>query len=351
MTAARRDNDIDELIESVRLAYVPDFRSGVFDVQATPRGRELVLTGQTTHPEAVLALLQRLRTTGARPVDCIVRLPDPLLGGRHHALVRAAVAPLYAQPRLPAPQISQLVIGMRVEMLAREREWARIRAEDGYVGWIHNGYLQVGSEEWAYGWERGAAGESVVVLGADLLDEHGTVMGPLPWGARLVRHDGAYHLPDGRRGATLAGDVVAVTRLAEAFPQRGESVVRTARRWLGVPYLWGGVTLNGADCSGFTQAVMWMHGIALPRDSDLQARTGAPVEFDDTLDALHPGDLLYFAETGQRVSHVAIALGGPLIIHCALGNGGVCTDDLNGHAPLQRKLRTMLIAARRMLPD
>jgi gamma-D-glutamyl-L-lysine dipeptidyl-peptidase len=346
-----RDPAIDDLIEAVRLAYVPDFRSGVFDVQATPRGHELVLTGQSTHPDAVQDLLQRLRTSGVRTVDRVVRLPDPLLGGRHHALVRAAVAPLYAAPRLPAPQISQLVVGMRVEVLAREREWARIRGEDGYVGWIHDGYLQVGPEEWAYDWERGAAGESVLSLGADLLDEHGRIIVRLPWGGRLMRRDGSYHLPDGRCGVTVVGDVVPCDRLCEAFPQRGESVARTASRWFGVPYLWGGVTFNGVDCSGLTQSVMWVHGVALPRDSDLQARTGAAVALDDTLAALRPADLLYFADPGQRISHVAISLGGSLIIHSALGNGGVFIDDLNGHAPLQQKLRAMLVAARRMLPD
>ena len=73
-----RDDGIADLIEAVRLAHVPDFRSGVFDVQATPRGRDLVLSGQCTHPEAVQDLLHRLRTNGVRAIDQVVRLPDPL---------------------------------------------------------------------------------------------------------------------------------------------------------------------------------------------------------------------------------------------------------------------------------
>src|SRR5690606_11637370 len=119
----------------------------------------------------------------------------------------------------------------------------------------------------------------------------------------------------------------------------------------GAPYLWGGVTLNGVDCSGFTQAVMWMHGIALPRDSDLQERTGTGVSLGLDLDELRPGDLLFFAEKGARVSHVAISLGGPLIIHSALGNGGVHSNDLTGDDPLERKLAEMFVSARRLLPD
>jgi hypothetical protein len=341
----------DDLIDAVRHEHVPDFRSGIFDVRLQRRDGELVLIGQSTDAAAVEALIERLRAVGDDVADQVVRLPDPGLGSGRHAVIRAAIAPLHAERRLPAPQISQLVMGVRVEVLARERDWVRIRGEDGYIGWMHDGYLESGSEEWAYGWERSTTGESVVSLGAELADEEGRPFGSIPWGGRLVRLGSAYLLPDARRGAIVNGEVVDIDRLADWFPPRGESIVRTARRWLGAPYLWGGVTLNGVDCSGFTQAVMWMHGVALPRDSDLQAATGAQVPLDDDFSALRPGDLLYFAEPGERVSHVAFSLGGSLIIHAALSNGGVDLDDLAGVTPLQHRLRAMLVTARRMLPD
>ncbi|HEX2168508.1 MAG TPA: SH3 domain-containing protein, partial [Longimicrobiales bacterium] len=253
---------IDRTIESVRRQFVPDFRSGVFDVAAEEHDRKIVLRGQSTHSQAVDALVAMLRDQGLTAVDEVMRLPDEALGASRHALVRSAVAPVYAEPRLPAPQISQLVLGMRVELLSHADQWFRIRGEDGYIGWVYEGYLQAGDDDWAFSWERGDVAESVVSLGAELLDEDGRILARLPWGARLSRHSGAYHLPDGRCGAVANGDVVDVDRLGDWFPHRGESVARTARRWYGAPYLWGGVTLNGVDCSGFTQSVMWMHGIA-----------------------------------------------------------------------------------------
>ena len=317
------DATIDGVIDSVRREYVPDFRSGVFDVRAEKRGPAIVLQGQSTHPQAVSALLAQLREQGLTPVDEVMRLPDAALGADRHALVRSAIAPVYAEPRLPAPQISQLVLGMRVELLSHTAEWYRLRGEDGYIGWVYQGYLETGDDDWAFSWERGENGESVVSLGAELVDVDGRVLARLPWGARLSRHSGAFHLPDGRSGSVANGDVIDVDRLGDWFPHRGESVARTARRWYGAPYLWGGVTLNGVDCSGFTQAVMWMHAIALPRDSDLQERAGTPVTPGSGLAELRPGDLLFFAEQDARISHVAISLGGPIIIHSALGNGGV----------------------------
>ena len=350
-TRAAPDNSIAGVVEAVRRRYVPDFRSGVFDVIVEEHDGVVVLRGQSTHPDAVDALVSTLRERGIVATDEIKRLPDAALGAAHHALVRSAVAPVYAEPRLPAPQISQLVMGMRVELLSHARQWFRIRGEDGYIGWVYEGYLQAGDDDWAFAWERGRNGESVVSLGAELLDADGRVLARLPWGSRLSRHSGAYHLPDGRTGTVANGDVVDVDRLGDWFPHRGESVARTARRWYGAPYLWGGVTLNGVDCSGFTQAVMWMHGIALPRDSDLQERAGTGVPLDPDLNELRPGDLLFFAEEGARVSHVAISLGGPMIIHSALGNGGVHTNDLTGGEPLERKLAEMFVSARRLLSD
>ena len=174
------------------------------------------------------------------------------------------------------------------------------------------------------------------------------------YGMPVIRYrtgDLVRYLPDGRSGSVANGDVIDVDRLGDWFPHRGESVARTARRWYGAPYLWGGVTLNGVDCSGFTQAVMWMHAIALPRDSDLQERAGTPVTPGSGLAELRPGDLLFFAEQDARISHVAISLGGPIIIHSALGNGGVHINDLTGSEPFERKLAEMFVSARRLLAD
>src|SRR5690606_305789 len=200
--------------------------------------------------------------------------------------------------------------------------------------------------------ERGTGGEPVVSLGAELLGADGRVLCRLPWGARLIREaDGRLQLPDGRGGVLGAGEVVELERLPARFPPRGESVVRTARRWAGTPYVWAGVVPTGADCSGFVQSVFWMHGIALPRDSDMQAKAGAPLEPAEDFAALRPGDLLFFAESGERITHVALSLGGSRIIHSALSAGGVTEDDLNGDVERVVRLRGCFRLARRVLPD
>ena len=348
-------DDLQALIEAVRAERAPDPRTAVFEVRHEARPGGIALVGATTEAAAAEELLARaaLLLEGWTLLDEIVRLPDPELGKIRFGIVRAALAPVHAEPRVTAVQVSQYVLGQRVDLLSRSEAWWRVRGEDGYIGWVHRGYLETGDADWAGAWERGGGGEPLVSLGAELVDETGDVLARLPWGARAIRDpaSGRLRLPDGRTGAPGAGELVPEDSLAERFPPHGESVVCTARRWLGTPYVWGGVTPAGADCSGFVQSVYRLHGLALPRDSDLQARVGKEVEAQGDLAALRPGDLLFFSERPGRITHVAISLGGSRIIHSALSNGGVRINDLAGDLEAEARLRPLFVHARRVLPD
>ena len=105
-------------------------------------------------------------------------------------------------------------------------------------------------------------------------------------------------------------------------------VLNTADRYLGVPYVWGGNTPNGFDCSGFTKYVFAKNGVSLPRTSREQARVGDAVPLD--YGAMLPGDILLFAEPGEAVSHVAIYVGSGRIIHASSAAGEVSYLDLDG---------------------
>ncbi|HEY8379404.1 MAG TPA: SH3 domain-containing C40 family peptidase [Nannocystis sp.] len=343
----------DRLIAALVQERGLDPRTVVFDIHIEEREGRLVAAGATTSAGAVEELLARAAAEfHADVVDEVVRLPDPALGDQVHALVTAAIAPVHAEPRVSSTQVSQYVLGHRLDLLSRTDVWWRVRGEDGYIGWVHDGYLAVGSAEWAQAWERGQGGEPMVSLGAEITDEEGRRLGRLPWGARVIRNaPGWVRLPDGRQVVVAAGEVVEADRLTDWFPPRGESVVRTARRWYGTPYLWGGVTTCGADCSGFVQSIFWMHGIALPRDADQQVRVGSVVEPGPDLSGVRAGDLLFFSERPGRVTHVAISVGGSQIIHSALSNGGVAENDLLGEDAVGPRLREILTTVKRVLPD
>lgn len=342
---------IREAALEVRERFVPDPRVDVFEIRTRTADGATGVRAQTTIPAAAEAFRDLLDGRGAEVALEIVLLPDRRLAPRSEALVRAALAPVYRRPTLNCTQITQYVLGNRVTLLSRRERFWRIRGEDGHVGWVHRGYLARGEPDWALGWERAESGQPVVSLGAELHDEADRTFVRLPWGARVVQlSQGRILLPDGRSGRVGSGEVVPVDRLSDRFPARGESVTRTARRWMGVPYLWGGVTPYGMDCSGLVQSVFWIHGVALPRDSDMQARVGAEVDPGRGFSELRPGDLLFFAER-ERVNHVALSLGGPHIVHAAASNGGVDVNDLSGDLALERVLRRAFVRARRLLPD
>ena len=123
-------------------------------------------------------------------------------------------------------------------------------------------------------------------------------------------------------------------------------VLGTADRYVGTPYVWGGTTPNGFDCSGFTQFVFAKQGVRLPRTSREQAQVGTPIAPEWR--AVAPGDLVMFAEN-DRISHVAIYAGRNRIIHASSSGGGVRYDDLS----TQRGewFVDHMVAARRVTPD
>jgi cell wall-associated NlpC family hydrolase len=351
-------HELESLIGTTLGELALDPRMAIVDLRLEERAGVLVVAGETTDPEVLGTILQRLKeAAGSAPLrDEVIRLPDPTLGDAAYGLVRSAIAPVHAEARISSAQVSQFVLGHRLDLLSRHGHWWRVRGEDGYIGWVHYGYLEIGDMEWARAWERGEGGEPAVSIGAELTDEEGHSLVRLPWGARVVRDQpGTFRLPSGRRGKLGSGELVDADRVRDRFPSRGDSIARSARRWLGTPYLWGGVTPAGADCSGFVQSVFWMHGLALPRDSDQQVRVGAGVleAGEDRLDfsRLRPADLLFFAENDERrISHVAISLGGSSIIHSALSNGAVACNDLAGTLDLEKRLREIFVRARRILP-
>ncbi|HEX7241811.1 MAG TPA: C40 family peptidase [Longimicrobiaceae bacterium] len=323
----------------------------MFDVVVETEGEVLVLQGATSEPAAAEALHREAAALGAWSVvmDRVVRLPEAESGEQVHAVVTSAVAPMLAGPSINDTQVSQTLLGHHLIVLRRTGRWLQCRAPEGYIGWVHAGYVALVDESDARAWEVGTEGEAWISLGAELSNADGEVFARLPWGARVVREsEEVVRLPDGRRGRP-SGELVSAAHRPLRFPLDGAAVVASSARWIGAPYLWGGVTQAGVDCSGLVQALYRMHGRLLPRDSDQQSRTGEPVDPGDDFSSLLPGDLLFYTEEPGRVTHVTLSMGGSRIVHASLGNGGVARNDLLGRRGYERELKRILLGVRRVI--
>ena len=245
-------------------------------------------------------------------------------------VVHSPIAPLLAEPKISSELISQRLAGHRLEVLERRDSWLRVRGHDEYVGWTHDGYLRRQAPD-----ESGSA-STRTSLGCTVLGADGQRR-QLPLGALLSETD-----------RIESGTALDAESLAKRFPPDAGSVAASALALFpGTPYLWGGITPWGADCSGFVQSVFALHGVQLPRDArDQMERVSAE---SDAIENAGPADLLFFSDRDDgRITHVGISLGGGRMAHVALGRGGFAVDQLSSDEPYVATLRSRFRGMRRI---
>ena len=256
-------------------------------------------------------------------------------------VVVVPVANMYSHPSDKSDVVSQVIYGSNVKLLVARGEWSRIQTDDRYKGWVPSRHLRVILSGEGY------ATSGVVVqvdsLFANIYSEpdvtkHKPIV-TLPYGARLERatenpdrakqasakqsnesHEGwiQVYLPDRRDAWIQESDVVA-----DAQPMSISESIELGKRFLGLPYLWGGRSSFGFDCSGFTQMLVRARGITMPRDADQQAAWSGVVAVERS--DLQPGDLLFFGESAKSITHTGMYI----------GDGQFIQDTTNGRPVVQ----------------
>jgi len=246
-----------------------------------------------------------------------------------------AIVPVRAEASDRSEQVSQLLFGEHFKIIEMTAKWVQVEiAYDGYIGWIDSKQYQAISEE-----QYQILNDTPIVLNADLVEYITTPNNQLTsitLGASLSFLDieeiniNKYHF----EGFKVCGE------------KPKSDLIKTAFMYLNAPYLWGGKTPFGIDCSGFTQMVYKLNGHKLLRDASQQATQGEALSF---IEESEPGDLAFFDNEEGNIIHVGIMMENNYIIHASgkvridrLDHLGIYNAEVNRHTHKLRVIKKVI---------
>lgn len=232
-----------------------------------------------------------------------------------YGICNLGIVPMRLEKEDASEMINQVLFGEVFKVIDQQKKWSKIRlAHDGYEGWIDNKqYTEITEEDYK------ANAKSTPTVNADLLEvlsntEDSSLI-PIPLGSTLTNYN------EGK--CQVNGQTFQFQGLYATGKKDKTNIVNTAYMYLNAPYLWGGRTPFGIDCSGFTQMVYRLNGVALKRDAYQQAEQGETLSF---IEEATPGDLAFFDNAEGKIIHVGIILENNRIIHA---HGKVRIDMLD----------------------
>lgn len=226
-----------------------------------------------------------------------------------------SVSPIRAEVSEKSEMTSQILYGETCEITETEGIYSKIKLDfDGYEGWVNASVLKKQKSE----------------ISKNL----------------VTQNYGVFDLPEGRNLLSLGSEVAFETENLIDENNIRESLVETAKKFINIPYLWGGRSYFGIDCSALVQLVYKIHGITLPRDADKQAELG---EARDFVEESEPGDLAFFEDSEGKIVHVGLVLSPFEIIHASgkvridsLDFSGIYNAEINKHTHKLRMVKTLL---------
>lgn len=331
---------VEEQLLRIKKQFAPDKRTALFAVQATFMNKVFILKGESNLPEAVTALKRHLESENIQYIDSIQLLPGSDLRGKTKGLVTISVANLRSQPAHSAELATQATLGTPLNILKKQGDWSLVQTPDQYLAWVDSGGIVDLSETDFLKWKSAAKVIYTWPVGYAYseMDANSMVVSDMVAGAILQKMGEkqeffSVQFPDGRNAYVLKGQSQDYDYWTNTLEPTEESLVNTAHMFMGLPYLWGGTSSKGVDCSGFTKTIYFLNGHIIPRDASQQVTTGIPIDSTRIFEQLHKGDLLFFGRkatdtTSEKVVHVGMWIGNKEFIH-ASGRVRISSMDKN----------------------
>ncbi len=344
-------------LEALQALYAPDKRTDRVELEVADK----TITGYTTRPE-VLDSISRLVMRNEGWAHTVRLLPNTAKNDQTVGLIKVSVANLRSKPGHSQELATQALMGTPVQVLEKQGGWCLVRTPDRYIAWLEPGAFVAVTPAQAKDWlegdlrlYQGTSGEIRSEPGGGII-----ISAIEPGGLlKVVAADNAagfikVRLPDGASGWLPEAEM----SLLPDYWWQPETVTTTdllevAAGLAGRPYLWGGTSPNGMDCSGFTKMSYYFNGYVIPRDASQQVKAGEEVPITEDFSNLQPGDQLFFGsyrdDGSEKITHTGFYLGNGRFLHAGADNGRIRENSLiKGEEGFAAHRLSSLMRARRL---
>ncbi|UCD37656.1 MAG: C40 family peptidase [Fidelibacterota bacterium] len=342
--AATIPEGLEQAVENIRQSHALDTRVEIFEVHLSRVGNQVTVRGELTDRSLRGVLLDALHEAAGELsiVDSIQVLPAADLQPSVYGIVSVSVANMRKTPSHHSELVNQAILGTVIKLYKYEDGFYYGQNRDRYLGWISSAQMLEVDSLAVLEWQQSQRVVYTANYGLvrDQAKGKGNIIADLVPGAVLKKVGRAgkwmrVAMPDGKIGYVERRSVVDEAEFG-GIPTKRDRLISIAKSYLGIPYLWGGTSTKGFDCSGFVQTACRMNNIDLPRDASQQVQVGEPVEPGEHFENVIPGDLLFFGRSPEKISHVGIYLGDYHFIH---SSGWVHINSLNPENELYNAYR------------
>lgn len=306
------------------------------------------LVGVTNQPKDFLALKDLLKKKKIEFIDSVSLQPNPTLGIEIYGVITVSVANLRSRPYHSAELATQAMLGTPVNILDKTGNWLLIQTPDKYTSWIEESGLTVMNRQAINQWiaarkvvyykNYGNSYEKADTKSQTISDVViCNVFEYISENKNFVK----VMYPDKRIAFIKKNDCIDFNKWVNIPNPTPDDIIKTAKTFTGIPYLWGGTSSKGLDCSGFTKLTFLIHGIIIQRDASQQVNYGN-IKENHPFDQLQPGNLLFFGEKDEKtgnesITHVAIYMNNKQFIHAS---GKVCYNSFDKTSAIFSQYRT-----------